>query len=144
MVKGGVAVAAVGVGAGAVATATARPASADTIVGSGAVAPTVVNLADATTVAVDASLGNDFRLAIAGNRTMGNPANPSDGQEIVFQVTQGPGGSFTLNWASDYEFAADLPQPTLSSSAGQTDVLGFEYNAARGAWLLTAFVNGFD
>jgi hypothetical protein len=144
--KGSAAVAAVGIGGGVLATATARAAAAAqaTTVESGAVAPAVVNLTDASTIAVDASLGNDFRVTIAGNRTMGNPASPSDGQEIIFQVTQGSGGSFTLNWASSYEFSADLPQPALSTSAGQTDLLSFVYNAAKGAWLGAAFVNGFD
>ena len=37
-----------------------------------------------------------------------------------------------------------MPQPTLSTTAGQTDLLGFIYNAAKGTWLFTAFVNGFD
>jgi hypothetical protein len=37
-----------------------------------------------------------------------------------------------------------MPQPTLSTSAGQTDLLGFIYNAAKGTWLFAAFVNGFD
>ena len=92
---------------------------------------------------MDASLGNDFRVTIAGNRTMGNPANPSNGQQIIFQVTQGSGGSFTLSWGSSYEFSAGLPQPSLSTTAGQTDLLGFIYNAAKGTWLLAAFVNGF-
>ncbi len=103
----------------------------------------MVNLTDAATIGVDASLGNDFRLTIAGIRTMGNPANPSNGQQIIFQVTQGPGGSFTLSWGSSYEFSAGLPQPSLSTTAGQTDLLGFIYNAAKGNWLLAAFVNGF-
>src|SRR5271154_7003339 len=92
IVKSSVAVAAVGVGGGVLATATARPVAAAvqaTTVESGAVAPAVVNLTDATTIAVDASLGNDFRVTIGGNRTMGDPANPSNGQEIIFQVTQG-------------------------------------------------------
>ena len=101
-------------------------------------------LTDAATIAVDASLGNDFRVTIAGNRTMANPANPSDGQQIIFQVTQGSGGSFTLTWGSGYEFSTGLPQPTLSTTAGQTDLLGFVYNAAKGTWLLAAFVNGFS
>jgi hypothetical protein len=34
--------------------------------------PAVVVLTDATTIAVDASLGNGFRVTIAGNRTVGN------------------------------------------------------------------------
>jgi hypothetical protein len=39
---------------------------------------------------------------------------------------------------------AGLPQPTLSTTAGQTDLLGFVYNARKGTWLLAAFVNGFS
>jgi hypothetical protein len=145
--KGSAAVAAAGVGAGVLASASARPSAAAvlaTTVEPGAVAPVVVNLTDATTIAVDASLGNDFRVTISGNRTMDNPANPSNGQEIIFQVTQGPGGSFTLNWGTGYEFSSTLPQPVLSTTAGQTDLLGFIYNTARSAWLLASFVNGFD
>jgi len=140
-------VTAAGVGGAVLATATAAPAVAAaqaTTTEPGAVAPAVVNLTDAATIAVDASLGNDFRVTIAGNRTMGNPANPVNGQQIIFQVTQGSGGSYTLNWASDYEFSTDLPQPTLSTTAGQTDLLGFIYNTAKGTWLLAAFVNGFN
>ena len=142
--KGAVGVAAVGVG-GAVLT-DASPASAAvqaTTVEPGAVAPAVVALADAATIAVDASQGNDFRVTIAGNRTMGTPASPADGQKITFQVTQGTGGSFTLAWSSGYEFSAALPQPTLSTTAGQTDLLGFIYNASKGKWLFVAFVSGF-
>ena len=144
--KGAVGVAAAGAGGAVLATATGTPAAAvaqATTTEPGAVAPAVVNLTDAATIAVDASLGNDFRVTIAGNRTMGNPANPVNGQQIIFQVTQGTGGSYTLSWASGYEFSSDLPQPTLSTTAGQTDLLGFIYNAAKGTWLLAAFVNGF-
>lgn len=144
--RGAVGVAAVGAGGGLLTTATASPASAAaqaTTTESGAVAPAVVNLTDAATIAVDASLGNDFRVTIAGSRTMGNPANPSDGQQIIFQVTQGSGGPFTLSWGSSYEFSSGLPQPSLSTTAGQTDLLGFIYNTAKGTWLLAAFVNGF-
>ena len=110
----------------------------------GALAPAVVSLTDAATITVDASVGNDFRVTIAGNRTMGNPANPTDGQQIIFQVTQGSSGSFTLAWGSAYEFSAGLPQPTLSTTAGHIDLLGFIYNATKSTWLFAAFVNGFS
>jgi len=110
----------------------------------GALAPAVVALTDAATIAVDASLGNDFRVTIAGDRTMGNPANPAAGQQIIFQVTQGQAGSSTITWGDGYQFSTALPRPTLSSSAGQTDLLGFIYNAAKGKWLLAAFVDGFS
>lgn len=138
--KGSVAVA----GGGVLAAATARSAAAATTIESGALVPAVVNLTDAAEISVDASLGNDYRVTIAGSRTMGKPANPSNGQQIIFQVTQGSGGPYTLSWDSSYEFSADLPQPALSTNAGQTDLLGFCYNAVKQTWLLAAFVGGFD
>lgn len=143
--KGAIGVAAVGA-TGAVLTHAAAPALAAqdaATIESGAVGPAVVNLTDAATIVVDASSGNDFRVTIAGNRTMGIPANPVNGQQIIFQVTQGSGGPFTLTWDSGYEFSSGLPQPGLSTTAGQTDLLGFIYNAAKDIWLLAAFVNGF-
>ncbi len=135
------------VGAGGVGlverAAPASAASLSTTTEPGAVAPAVVVLADAATIAIDASLGNDFRVTIAGNRAMATPANPADGQKITIQVTQGSGGPFTLSWSSGYEFSAALPAPTLSTTAGQTDLLGFIYNAAKAKWLFVAFMSGF-
>lgn len=141
------AVAAGAVGGAVLAEFTASPASAAeqaTTVQAGGLAPVVVHLTDAATIAVDASLGNDFRVTLAGNRTMGTPSNPTNGEQIVFQITQGAGAPFTITWGSGYEFSASLPQPALSTSAGQTDLLGFLYNATTGTWLLAAFLNGFS
>jgi len=123
------------------AAAAAAAGAAATTIEPGALVPAVVVLTDAATIAVDASLGNDFRVTVSGSRIMGNPANPADGQQIIFQVTQG--GSGTLNWGDAYEFSADLPQPSLSTTAGHTDLFGFVYRAGKGKWLLAAFVNGF-
>ena len=146
--KGAVSAVAAGtVGGTVLAEVTASPASAAaraTTVEPGAVSPAVVHLTDAGTIAVDASLGNDFRVTIAGNRTMGTPSNPVDGEQIIFQITQGTGAPFTITWGSGYEFSTALPQPTLSTGAGQTDLLGFVYNATTGTWLLAAFLNGFS
>lgn len=130
-------------GAPVLAEAFAPPALAATTVETGAVAPAVVFLTDAPTIAVDASLGNDYRVTIAANRAMGKAANPVPGQQIIFQVTQGGGGSNTLTWDSSYQFSAGLPQPVLSTAPGQTDLLGFIYNAATQTWLFAAYVNGF-
>ena len=124
--------------------AVAVAAAQATTVELGAVAPSVVALTDTATIALDASLGNDFRVMIAGNRSLGNPSNPADGQKIILQITQGAGGSFAITWGSAYEFSDGLSQPVLSTTAGQTDLLAFIYNAARSKWLLAAFVKGFS
>ncbi len=121
----------------------ATPAMAKTIE-LAALAPAVVILTDAPAIAVDASLGNDFRVVINGNRSMGNPSNPVNGQQIIFQITQGARAPFTITWGGAYDFSGALPQPTLSLAAGQTDLLGFVYNAPRSSWLLAAYLNGFS
>jgi hypothetical protein len=137
-------VATLGAAGGAALTAVASSGSAQaTTVQQGALAPKVVTLTDAPTIAVNAASGDDFRLTIAANRVMGNPSNPSDGQQIIFQITQGSAGSCTITWGSAYEFSTGLPQPIFSTAAGDTDLLGFVYNQARSMWLLAAFVNGF-
>ena len=141
---GTVGVAAAATAAGAALSQRIAASAQAATVEQGGLAPAVVTLTDAATITVDASLGNDFRVTIAGNRTMGNPANPTNGQQMIFQVTQGGAGSFQLTWGSGYEFTTALPQPSLSTAPGHTDVFGFIYNAAVGSWLLTAFVNGFS
>jgi IPT/TIG domain len=136
--------AAAGVAGGSVlAEGLSSTATAATTTEPGAVAPAVVALTDAPTIAVNASLGNDFRVTIAASRTMGNPTNAVDGQKIVLQITQGGAGSCTITWGSAYDFSTALPQPTLSTSVGQTDLLAFIYNATLGRWLFVAFVGQF-
>ncbi len=108
----------------------------------GYVAPAVVGLADAATIAVNAALGNDFRVTIAASRAIGNPSGAVDGQRITFQITQGAGGSFALTWGSQYAFGA-AGAPSLSTSSGATDVIGFIYNAALGSWLCVGSALGF-
>ena len=141
IVKGAVGVAAAGAAGSVLTQAFASPARAAST-GAAVLQSTTVEpgsggargghaLTDAATISVDASQGNDFRVTLGASRTMGNPANPANGQQIIFQITQGSGGSATITWGTAYEFSTGLPQPTLSTAAGQTDLLGFIYNAAK-------------
>lgn len=109
----------------------------------GVLAPTVAALTDAATITVDASLGNSFTVTLGGNRTLGNPANPVDGQQINLAVTQDATGSRTLAYGTAYAFSTSLPSPTLSTGAGATDYLAFIYSAIASKWRLTSFVSGF-
>ena len=102
-----------------------------------AIVPAVVTLtfvASGTTL-VNAASGNDFRLTVtASTTTIGNPSNSVDGERIDFQITQGAGGSFTVAWGTSYDFGA-AGAPTLTTTAGKVDVIGFVYNAALGKWI---------
>jgi hypothetical protein len=101
-----------------------------------------VALTDATTIAVDATLGNHFRVTVAGNRTLGNPSNPSDGQKLLFEVEQDATGSRTLSYGTKYKFGTD-GAPTLSTAANTTDYLGFTYRASDDSFHFLGFKGGF-
>jgi hypothetical protein len=105
------------------------------------IAPPVA-LTDAATIAVNAALGFLFRVTLAGNRTLGAPSNPVDGQTIDFEITQGAGGSHTLAYASAYEFSTTLASPTLSTAAGDVDMLTFRYSAVNSKWRCLRIVLG--
>jgi len=107
------------------------------------VAPAVSALTDGTTISVNAALGNVFTVTLGGNRTLGNPTNPVDGQKIIFRITQDGSGSRTLAYGTAYAFSATLPQPVLTTTAGKTDYLGFIYAASVSKWRLLALVQGF-
>jgi hypothetical protein len=85
---------------------------------------TPVALTDAATVAVDLSLGNNFTLTLAGNRTLGAPTNVTAGQSGVIVVTQDSTGSRTLAYNSVYKFAGGSAV-TLSTGASAVDVLAY-------------------
>jgi hypothetical protein len=116
---------------------TAPPGSSD---GGGGFPAGLVTLTDAPTIAVDASAGSVFVCTLGGDRTLGTPSNPTPGQPILFEFIQGTGGGFTLGFSAAYAFPASIPQPTLSSTAGQRDFLQFVYDGLAGLWQCTGWV----
>jgi len=102
-----------------------------------------VALTDAATIAVNAALGNLYRVTLGGNRTLGAPSNPTDGQTIHLEVTQDGTGSRTLAYASAYEFSTTLASPTLSTAAGKVDLLAFRYSSVASKWRCVLIDLGF-
>lgn len=102
-----------------------------------------VTLTDAASIATDASAADLFRVVIAGNRTLANPANPTDGQLVRWEITQDGTGSRTLALDTKFLLGADLPSVVLSTAAGLTDVLGAVYHQASDRWRVVAFAKGF-
>ena len=90
---------------------------------------TPVALTDAATIAVDLSLGNNFTVTLAGNRTLGAPTNVTAGQSGVIVVTQDTTGSRTLAYNSVYKFAGGTA-PTLTTTASAVDVLAYYVESA--------------
>jgi len=79
-------------------------------------------LTDASTIAVDMSVGNNFSVTLGGNRTLGNPTNLTAGQSGVIFITQDGTGSRTLAYSSYWDFPA-ATAPTLTTTANAVDVI---------------------
>jgi hypothetical protein len=88
----------------------------------------VTVLTDGATVNIDASLNDAFRLTLGGSRTLANPTNLRDGQQLFIRIKQGGTGSYTITWGSKYTFAGGT-EPTLSTAVGAVDVLACQYDA---------------
>lgn len=59
-------------------------------------------LTDGVNISVDASLGTLFRVTLGGNRTLANPINLIDGQQLTFEIIQDATGFRILNLDTKY------------------------------------------
>ena len=82
----------------------------------------IVTLTDGATVTPDFSLGNNFTLTLAGNRTLANPTNLTAGQSGVILLLQDSTGSRTLSFGSYWKFPGGTA-PTLTTTASAVDLL---------------------
>ena len=97
---------------------------------------TPVALTDASSVAVDLSLGNNFTLlctsSVGSTRALANPTNVVAGQTGLITVTQASGGGNALTFSSNYKFAGGSGQaPSLTTGTGSAvDVLPYSVKSA--------------
>lgn len=104
----------------------------------------VANLADASTIDVDAAAANKFEVTLGGNCTIANPTNAADGRVIIFRLKQDDTGGRIVTWGTDYRFRGDLAAANvvLSTSANTIDRVAFEYVTADSKWDCISFVKG--
>jgi hypothetical protein len=110
------------------------------------VVSTPVTLVDQATIATDAALGNSFRVTLAGNRALGVPTNPADGQRCTWLFTQDGIGNRTITLpttAGGFQFGSDITSLVLSTAGGKSDMLAAEYHAGRDRWLVLATAKGY-
>jgi hypothetical protein len=84
----------------------------------------VVTLTDAANIATDMSLGNNFTVTLAGNRTLDNPTNQVAGQGGIVVIKQDATGTRTLAYGANWKFEGGFT-PTLSTAASAIDVLAY-------------------
>jgi len=69
--------------------------------------PSIVALADAPTIAVDAAPGTVFQVTLGGDRIMGAPTGAVPGQLYTVWITQDSTGGHSLAWGSSWEFSGN-------------------------------------
>lgn len=105
--------------------------------------PAPVTLTDAPTIATNAALGNLFLVTLSGNRTLGTPTNPTNGQRITWEVIQDATGSRALTLSSAFGLGTTISSTTLTTTPNKRDFLTAVYNATSAKWYVIAFVKGY-
>lgn len=109
----------------------------------GAFSQIVPTLTDASSVATDASLGNQFRLTTTQSFTLSNPTNPTDGQRVVWEIIQDGTGSRVMTLGGKFAFGTDLTAATLTTTASKRDFITAIYNVVTDKWYVVAFIKGY-
>lgn len=104
----------------------------------------VVALIDGATPALDASLGNEFTLVAAGDRTIAIPTGARDGKKIIIRhLASGGIRTLALNTgANGFRFGSDISGLTATAS-GKTDYIGCIWNATDSKWDVVGYTKGF-
>jgi hypothetical protein len=100
-------------------------------------------LVDAATIAIDALLSNVFDVTLTASRTLGNPSDAKDGQELLFRVRQDGTGGHTLSYDTKFRFGSTLPSITISTGAGSLNYITVRYNEADDTFDVLDFKGGF-
>lgn len=85
-------------------------------------------LTDAPSIALDASLGDNWRVTLGGDRTLANPTNLVDGQVFNIRIKQDGTGGRTLAYGNKFKFPGGVA-PVLSTAIDATDFMSCQYDA---------------
>ncbi len=87
-----------------------------------------VSLTSGASIAVDASLSNNFKLVLGINATLANPTNLTDGMVLNIRVNQDGTGSRTMAYGTKYKWPGGTAPP-LSTPANSVDLISAYYDS---------------
>lgn len=97
-----------------------------------------------STIATDASLGNNFRVtALTANVTLSNPTNSVDGQRVVWEVIQHASAAKTLAFDTNFKFGAEITACTISSTTSTHNFITAVYNSTTTKWYVVGCLTGY-
>lgn len=91
-------------------------------------------------LSINCASSNAFYLLTTESFTVQAPSNATNGQQFSLIVEQGGGGPHTISFLANTFIAASGSAPVLSTTAGESDYLAFEYvtNLSGGArWIVS-------
>lgn len=103
----------------------------------------VVALVDEATIATDVSLGDEFRVTLGDNRTLGAPSNAYDGKLAIWRFKQDGTGSRTITLNAIFRLGTDIASITLTTTPNKADYMAAIYNSTDTKWDVVAFVKGY-
>lgn len=101
-------------------------------------------LTDASTIAIDLSLGESFIVTLGGNRTLGVPTNGRDRQSFTIWFVQDTAGSRTITFPTNYVFGGDINTNILTTTAGKGDKAVYEFFSTNSVIRPTGFIRGYQ
>lgn len=99
-------------------------------------------LTDAATIATDAAAGEIFTVTLGGNRTLGTPTNPRDTMKRTWRFRQDATGTRTITLSSAFALGSNVPNTTLTGTAGKVGYMTAEYDSTNSKWHVLAFEPG--
>lgn len=100
-----------------------------------------VTLVDQANIIINAAQSNHFRISVIASRAFGTPINPTDGQVIIIEMSNGTASNinntFNASWAAGAEFT------TSAIAAGKTDLTQWTYRADKSKWWLVGYQKGY-
>lgn len=93
-----------------------------------------VPLTDAATIAIDVIQGDYFEVLLGGNRTLGIPSNPVEGQEITLAILQDGTGGRTLALPTGAGGWAGIAWSNTGNVANTRSLLRSRYSKSKDRW----------
>lgn len=97
-----------------------------------------------STIATDASLGNNFRVtALTASVTLSNPTNPTDAQTITWDIIQNASAAKTLAFDTAFKFGAEITACTISATLSSHNFITAAYNGTTSKWYVRGCITGY-
>jgi len=103
--------------------------------------PTV--LVDGASITSDWAGKNRFRVTLGGNRTLANPTNPADGQQVVYEIIEDGTGGRTLAFDTKFAFGSEISTCNINTTVNKRSYISALYVQAVDRFMVVSCITGY-